>query len=67
MFKLVFEGPELFKLVFGGANLFKLVFEGPTLFELVFEGPNLVSHNALLEWFEKVNFPTKTSTYCFNQ
>ena len=26
-----------------------------------------ISHDVLIEWFEKVNPPTKSSTYCFNQ
>ena len=28
---------------------------------------DLISHNASIEWFLKVNCPTKYSTYCFNQ
>ena len=28
---------------------------------------SLISHNVFIEWFYKVNSPTSTSTYCFNQ
>ena len=27
----------------------------------------VISHNASITWFHKVNLPTKTSAYCFNQ
>jgi hypothetical protein len=27
---------------------------------------NVISHNVLIKWFQKVNSPTRPSTCCFN-